>query len=51
MICKSGFHVIWGSGRVGLMHDNPIFGAGRGGSGAGLDNLPRPPGRGGVEYW
>uniref|UniRef100_A0A2N9EDX6 Uncharacterized protein n=1 Tax=Fagus sylvatica TaxID=28930 RepID=A0A2N9EDX6_FAGSY len=40
-------------GRVGLMHNNPILGAGRGdvwrgGSGAGRDKLPRPPGRGGV---
>jgi hypothetical protein len=28
------------SGRVGLMHNNPILGAGRGGSGAGQEKLP-----------
>uniref|UniRef100_A0A2N9FJ58 Uncharacterized protein n=1 Tax=Fagus sylvatica TaxID=28930 RepID=A0A2N9FJ58_FAGSY len=38
------------------LHYNPILGAGRGdagrsGSGAGRDKLPRPPGRGGVGYW
>jgi hypothetical protein len=35
------------SGRVGLMHNNPILGAGQGnagqgGSGVGRDKLPRP---------
>ena len=42
-----GLHVIG----VGLMHDNLILGVGRGGSGAGWDKLPRPPGQGGVGYW
>jgi hypothetical protein len=50
----SGSYRLW-SGRFGLVQDDPILGAGRGdagrgGSGAGHDKLPRPPGRGGVGY-
>ena len=50
----SGSYRLW-SGRFGLVHDDPILGAGRGNAGqggsvAGHAKLPRPPGQGGVGY-